>query len=181
MKSVRVSEEVHVNGDNVHVNIHVPTYSVPAHSKEINFKFGVEHTQSMPLGKCGKGTVTKESETKWTAKLTHDAGCSCTITREIRNGEMWITMEGQNSKTIRKFERCSQGAASECTSSKTGCSPFQGSWRLYGSDNFDHFLETAGKLPLTLPYVLLLLPFQYIYMYIVVACYRYHCNNPSFW
>lgn len=143
MKNVPITEDVHVNGDNVHVNIHVPTYSIPAHSKEINFTFGVEHTQSLPLGRSGKGISHKESENKWVAKLALD-GCSCIITREIRNGEMWVTMESQNTKTVRKFERCKHDTASESSTCKTACSPFQGSWRLYGSDNFDHFMETAG-------------------------------------
>lgn len=146
MKSVRKCEEIHVNGDNVHVNAHCPTFSVPAHSKEINFTFGVEHSQSLPLGKCGKGTVTKESDNKWVAKMAHEGG-SCTITREIRNGEMWVTMEGAQGKAIRKFERCTEscsGAAAAQCANKTGCSPFQGTWRLYGSDNFDKFLEAAG-------------------------------------
>jgi hypothetical protein len=144
MKNVRISEEVHVNGDNVHVNIHVPEYSIPAHGKDINFTFGVEHVQSLPFGKQGKGTVQKESDTKWVAKMAHDDK-TCTITREIRNGEMWVTIEGHDVKTVRKFERCTEncgGASAQCP--KDCASPFQGNWRLYGSDNFEKFMEHLG-------------------------------------
>jgi acid stress-induced BolA-like protein IbaG/YrbA len=145
MKSVRTCEEIHVNGDNVHVNIHVPEYTIPAHSKEINFTFGEETCQSLPFGATGKGTVVKESDTKWVAKLTHEKG-SCTIVREIRNGEMWVTVEGCHGvKMVRKFERHVEScgvASTTCT--KECASPFQGCWRLYGSQNYDKYMEVIG-------------------------------------
>lgn len=148
MKNVRICEEIHVNGDNVHVNIHVPTYVIPAHSKDINFTFGVEHAQSLPFGKCGKGAVTKESDTKWVANLAHENG-TCTITRELRNEEMWVTIEGcKGVKTVRKFERVTESCSGEqCPTQKSCKSPFQGCWRLYGSDKFDEFMEAIGVPP----------------------------------
>jgi len=146
---VRICEEIHVNGDNVHVNVHVPQYSIPAHGKDINFTFGVEHVQSLPFGKQGKGAVQKESDTKWVASLAHDHG-TCTITREIRNDEMWVTIEGsQGAKTVRKFERCVEACKDEAAAcpSKACSSPFQGNWRLYGSDKFEEFMTAIGVPP----------------------------------
>lgn len=147
MKNVRVCEEIHVNGDHVHMNVHVPTYCIPAHGKDVNFTFGVEHTQSLPFGRQGKGTATKESETKWTGKFTHPDG-HANLTREIKNDEMWVTIEGRDGvKCVRKFERCVESCGAgpvACPGQKAGCSPFQGCWRLYGSDNFDKFMESIG-------------------------------------
>lgn len=141
MKQVKICESIHVNGENVHVNICVPEYTVPAHGKDINFAFGVECTQSLPFGSTGKGTVQKESDVKWVAKLTHEQG-ACTITRELRNGEMWVTIESSKGvKTIRKFERCPQSCQGPCSS------PFQGTWRLYGSEGFEAFMEAIGVPP----------------------------------
>jgi len=76
--------------------------------------------------------------------MAHD-NMTCTITREIRNGEMWVTIEGKDVKTVRKFERCTEacaGAPAQCP--KDCASPFQGKWKLYGSDNFDKFMEALG-------------------------------------
>jgi len=143
MSRVRICEEINVCGDNVHVNVMVPSYTVPAHSKEINFAFGVEHCQSLPFGRTGKGTVQKESETKWVFNFTHEDG-NGSVTRELRNDEMWVHVETKGVKAIRKFERCNSSKAGECPSAKAGASPFQGCWKLYGSDNFDKFMEVVG-------------------------------------
>lgn len=140
LEQTRIYEDVHVNGDTVHVNIGVPTYEIPCYSKELNFHFGTEHDVSLPFGGMAHGSTTKVSDTKWVGKFQEKVHGECTITRELVNNEMWVTLETKGAKAIRKFERPCDHKCSDCP--KT--SPFQGKWKLYGSENFDNFMTAIG-------------------------------------
>lgn len=142
IKNVRFCEEIKVEGEHVKLNMYIPSYKVPAHFKDINFAFGVEREQALPFGRKGKGTVNKESEHKWVAKLACNEG-SCTVTRELVNNEMWVTIEGNGVKCVRKFKRAFDYI--RCVTWPKNCtSPFQGPWRLYHSENLDKYLEALG-------------------------------------
>lgn len=158
ISQVRITEDIHVNGDDVHVSIGVPAHEIPAYSKEINFHFGTEHDASLPFGGQAKGSIKKESDTKWVGNFKCEKHGAVTITRELLNCEMWVTIEAKGVKTIRKFERpcewkCPMKGTKECPTKEgtkecpTTCptkSCFQGPWVLYGSENFEGFMDAIG-------------------------------------
>lgn len=106
MTNVRIFETIHVNGENVHVRICVSPVHVPARVHELRFSFGQQYDYTCPYtGSLAKGTATKMSDTKWTGKVTGLKSGDLTLTRELVNGEMWLTFANAKGPVVRKFER----------------------------------------------------------------------------
>jgi len=102
----RIFETIHVNGQHVHIRVCISPVHVHARVHESNFTLGKEHEYVCPFtNDTAKAIGKKESESKWTGSASGLKGGDIHFTREVVNGEMWVTFESVKGKIVRKYER----------------------------------------------------------------------------